>query len=269
MTHPQNSALGASLFSLEGKVAIVTGASRGIGEAIARRLAQHGANVVVSSRKPEACKVVADAINKAEGREAAHVIGCNISHKEQLRQLVDETKAKWGPADILVSNAAVNPYFGPSSEMQDEQFDKILTCNVKASHWLSQMVLPDMRDKKDGAIIIISSIGGFVGSASLGAYNISKAADLQLARNLATEFGPDNIRVNCICPGVVKTYFAEALWKDPKMEKMMTERLPLRRFGEPDDIAGAAVFLASPAGRWMTGQGIVVDGGTLIGMGGL
>ena len=257
------------LFDLSGKTAIVTGASRGIGEAIARRLAQHGANVVVSSRKPDACQTVVDSINKTEGREAAVAIGCNISHKEELQRLVDETGAKWGPADILVANAAVNPYYGPSADMSDEQFDKILTCNVKASHWLAHLVLPGMRAKKDGAIIIISSIGGFVGSSVLGAYNISKAADLQLARNLAVEAGPDNIRVNCICPGIVKTYFAEALWKDPKIEKAMTERLPLRRFGDPDDIAGAAVFLASPAGRWMTGQAMIIDGGTMIGLGGL
>jgi hypothetical protein len=258
-----------SLFDLSGKTAVVTGASRGIGEAIARRLAQHGANVVVSSRKPDACQQVVDAINEAEGREAAVAIGCNISHKEELQRLVDETRAKWGSPDILVSNAAVNPYFGPSAKMSDEQFDKILTCNVKASHWLSHMVLPDMQKKKDGAIIIISSIGGFIGSTAIGGYNISKAADLQLARNLAVEYGQDNIRINCICPGIVKTYFAEALWKDPKIEKMMSEKLPMRRFGEPDDIAGAAVFLASPAACWMTGQAMIVDGGTLIGAGGL
>lgn len=259
--------LSESLFDLSGKTAIVTGASRGIGEAIARRLAQHGASVVVSSRKIDACESVATSINEAEGREAAFPIACNISHKEELQRLVDETKAKWGPADILVANAAVNPFYGPSSEMGDDQFDKILSCNVKAPHWLSQMVLPDMRARKNGAIVIISSIGGFVGSGAIGAYNVSKAADLQLARNLAVEAGPDNIRVNCICPGVVKTRFAEALWKDPKIEKMMTERLPLRRFGEPDDIAGAAVFLASPAGRWMTGQAMIIDGGTLISLG--
>lgn len=258
-----------SLFDLSGKTAVVTGASRGIGEAIARRLAQHGANVVVSSRKIDACEAVANSINDDEGREAAHAIGCNISHKEELQRLVDETRGKWGAIDILISNAAVNPFYGPSSEMTDEQFDKILTCNVKASHWLAHMVLPDMRAKKDGAIVIVSSIGAFVGSSAIGAYNLSKAADLQLARNLAVEAGADNVRVNCICPGVVKTKFAEALWKDPDVEKMMTQKLPLRRFGEPDDIAGAAVFLASPAGRWMTGQQIVIDGGTLIGLGGL
>lgn len=259
----------ASLFDLSGKTAIVTGASRGIGAAIVKRMAQAGANVIVSSRKIDACEKVAGTINEAEGREAAHAVMCNISHKEDLQRLVDESKEKYGPADILVSNAAVNPYFGPSAGMSDEQFDKILTCNVKASHWLSHMVLPEMRAKKYGAIIIISSIGGFVGSDMIGAYNISKAADLQLARNLAVECGHDNIRVNCICPGVVKTYFAEALWKDPKIEKMMKQKLPLRRFGEPDDIAGAAVFLASPAGRWMTGQGMIVDGGAMVSLGGL
>ena len=256
-----------SLFNLSGKTAVVTGASRGIGEAIARRLAQHGANVVVSSRKLDACEAVAGLINETEGREAAHAVACNIGRKEDLQHLVDETRQKWGPADILISNAAVNPHYGPSAELSDEQFDKILTCNVKASHWLSHMVLPEMRAKKDGAIVIISSIGAFLGSTAIGAYNLSKAADLQLARNLAVECGPDNVRVNCICPGVVKTYFAEALWKDPKIEKLMTQQLPLRRFGEPDDIAGAAVFLASPAGRWMTGQAMVIDGGTLISSG--
>ena len=259
----------ATLFDLVGKTAIVTGASRGIGEAIACRLAQHGANVIVSSRKLDACQEVADKINNAEKREAAHAVACNISYKEELQRLVDETKEKWSSPDILIANAAVNPHYGPSSEMSDEQFDKILTCNVKASHWLSHMVLPEMRAKKDGAIVIISSVGAFVGSASIGAYNLSKAADIQLARNLAVECGPDNIRVNCICPGVVKTRFAEALWTDPKIEKMMTSQLPLRRFGEPDDIAGAAVFLSSPAGRWMTGQSIIIDGGTMIGLGGL
>ena len=256
-----------SLFDLSGKTAVITGASRGIGEAIARRLAQHGANVVVSSRKLDACETIAASINDAEGREAAHPVACNIGRKEDLQRLVDETRAKWGPADILISNAAVNPHYGPSSELSDEQFDKILTCNVKASHWLSHMVLPEMRAKKDGAIVIISSIGAFLGSNAIGAYNLSKAADIQLARNLAVECGPDNIRVNCICPGVVKTHFAEALWKDPKIEKLMTEQLPLRRFGDPDDIAGAAVFLASPAGRWMTGQAMIIDGGTLISSG--
>lgn len=258
-----------SLFDLSGKSAVVTGASRGIGEAIARRFAEHGASVVVSSRKLDACEAVAQSINQAQGRKAAVAAACNISRKEDLANLVDAATDAFGKIDILVSNAAVNPYFGPSAGISDEQFEKIMTANVKASHWLAHMVLPQMQARRDGAIIIISSIGGLVGSPMLGAYAISKAADMQLARNLAVEYGPHNIRANCICPGIVKTFFAEALWKDPKVEAHVTGQVPLRRFGEPDDIAGAAVFLASPAGRWTTGQAIVVDGGTLIGAGGL
>ncbi|MEM9704995.1 MAG: SDR family oxidoreductase [Pseudomonadota bacterium] len=257
-TQPDN------LFSLEGKRVVLTGASRGIGEAIARRLAQHGAQVLLSSRKLEACEAVAKSINDAVGREAASAAACNISYKDDLSRLIDTADERMGGVDILVSNAAVNPYFGPSSGISDEQFDKILTCNVKASHWLATKALPQMVERRDGAIIIISSIAGFMGSTTLGAYAISKAADLQLARNLAVEYGEHNIRINCICPGVVKTYFAEALWKDPKIEKAISRELPLRRFGEPDDIAGAAVFLASPAGAWMTGQSLVVDGGALV-----
>jgi NAD(P)-dependent dehydrogenase (short-subunit alcohol dehydrogenase family) len=257
------------LFDLSGMTAVVTGASRGIGEAIARRLAQPGANVVVSSRKIDACEDVATSINADAGRDAARATACNIARKEDLEKLIEFTVAEFGGVDILVSNAAVNPYFGPAAGISDDQFDKIMSCNVKASHWLSQMAVPHMKARGGGSMIIISSVGAFVGSASIGAYNISKAADIQLARNLAVEYGPNNIRANCICPGVVKTYFAEALWKDPKMEALMTKQLPLRRFGEPDDIAGAAVFLASPAGAWMTGQSMIIDGGTVIGLGGL
>lgn len=257
-----------TLFDLSGKTALVTGASRGIGEAIARRLAEHGANVVVSSRKIDACETVAASINGAAGRPAAIAVAANISRRDELKALVDASNAAFGGIDILVSNAAINPYFGPSAGLADDVFDKILTANVKASHWLAHLVLPQMVERRDGAILVVSSIGGFVGSSTLGAYAISKAANLQLARNLAVEYGPHDIRVNCICPGIVKTRFAEALWKDPKIEQSIARTLPLRRFGEPDDIAGAAVFLASPAGRWMTGQAIVVDGGALVSLGG-
>ncbi|MEQ8934626.1 MAG: SDR family oxidoreductase [Amphiplicatus sp.] len=258
-----------TLFDLSGKTAIVTGASRGIGEAIARRLAEHGANVVVSSRNLEPCEEVAASINAATGRKAAVAAACNISRKNELQALVDKANEAFGGVDILVSNAAINPYYGPSAGITDEQFDKIMTSNVKASHWLSHMVLPQMIERKGGAIVIISSIAGLAGSPTIGAYGISKAADLQLARNLAVEYGPHNIRVNCICPGIVKTFFAEALWKDPEIEKAVTSKVPLRRFGAPDEIAGAAVFLASPAGQWMTGQGLIIDGGTMICAGGI
>jgi NAD(P)-dependent dehydrogenase (short-subunit alcohol dehydrogenase family) len=253
-----------SLFDLSGKVAIVTGSSRGIGRAIAERLAEHGAKVVVSSRKAEACKEVAEAINKKHGKERAIVVPANISSKDDLKNLVEETDRKFGKIDILVCNAASNPYFGPLGGIQDDQFRKILDNNILSNHWLAQLVSPQMIKRKEGSIIIVSSIGGLRGSAMLGAYCISKAADLQLARNLAVEYGPHNVRVNCIAPGLIKTDFARALWEDKERLTAREEQTPLRRIGEPDEIAGAAVFLASAAGSFVTGQNIVIDGGVTI-----
>jgi NAD(P)-dependent dehydrogenase (short-subunit alcohol dehydrogenase family) len=250
-----------SLFDLTGKVAVITGSSKGIGRAIAERMAQHGANVVISSRKAGPCDEVAAAIN---ARNPGHAISvpANISSKDDLQRLVDETRAKWGKVDIVVCNAATNPYFGPMSGIPDEAFSKILQNNIISNHWLIQMVAPEMKERRDGVIIIISSVGGLRGSTGIGAYNISKAADFQLARNLAVELGPSNIRVNCIAPGLVKTDFARALWDTPEAERRSSAGNPLRRLGEPDDIAGAAVFLAGKSGSWMTGQAIVVDGGS-------
>jgi NAD(P)-dependent dehydrogenase (short-subunit alcohol dehydrogenase family) len=254
------------LFDLSGKVALVTGSTRGIGEAIVTRMAEHGAKVAVSSRKADACEKVAAAINATYGRgaEIAVAIPANINDKAQLRALVDGTRAKFGRIDILVCNAAINPYFGPGMAIPDEAFDKIMTANVRSNHWLCQMVLPEMAERKDGAIIIVSSIAGLKGTPLIGAYGISKAADAQLARNIAVEYGPDNIRANCIAPGLVKTDFARALWENPDIEKQSAFGNPLRRLGVPDDIAGAAVFLASKAGAWTTGQVLVIDGGTTI-----
>src|SRR5258708_1606906 len=248
------------LFDLTGKTAIVTGSTKGIGKAIAERLAEHGAQVVISSRKAPACEAVAGAIN-AKRPGAAIAVPANISSKDDLETLVDETRKAFGKIDILVCNAASNPYYGPMSGITDEAFNKILGNNIVSNHWLIHMVAPEMAQRKDGAIIIISSIGGLRGSGVLGAYAISKAADMQLARNLAQELSPSNIRVNCIAPGLVKTDFARALWDTPEGEQRSSAGTPLRRLGEPDDIAGAAVFLASRAGAWTTGQTIVVDGG--------
>ena len=252
-----------NLFDLTGKVALVTGSTKGIGKAIAERLAEHGAKVVISSRKADVCNQVAAAINETRGAKLAVPIACNINSKEQLQALVDETHAKLGAIDVLVCNAAVNPAYGSMSQIQDDAFDKILGANIRSNHWLAQMVLPDMIARRDGAIIIVSSIGGYRGSTTIGTYCISKAADLQLARNLAVENGPHNIRVNCIAPGLVKTDFARALWDTEEGERRASSSTPLRRLGEPDDIAGVAVFLASRAGAWMTGQSIIVDGGAL------
>lgn len=252
-----------TLFNLDGKVAVVTGASRGIGEAIAYRMAEHGAKVVVSSRKVDACQTVVDKINKEFGEGTSIAIGCNISYKEQLQGLVDQSNEAFGKIDIMVCNAAVNPFFGKSQDIPDDAFDKIMSCNVKSNHWLSQMVAPQMAERGDGVFIIISSVGGLHGSASLGAYGISKAADFQVARNIAVEYGGSNVRANCIAPGLIKTYFAKALWDDETILKGATQRSPLKRIGMPDEIAGAAVFLASEAGAFMTGQQMVIDGGNM------
>lgn len=253
-----------SLFDLSGKVAVITGSSRGIGRAIAERMAQQGAKVVISSRKPGPCEEVAEAINAANGKGTAIAVPANISSKDDLKHLVDATMSAFGKIDILVCNAASNPYYGPLAGIEDDQFRKILENNVIANHWLVQMVVPQMIERKDGSIIIVSSIGGLRGSPVIGAYNISKAADFQLARNLAVEYGPHNIRVNCIAPGLIRTDFARALWENPDTLKRATSTTPLRRIGEPDEIAGAAVYLASKAGSFMTGQAVVVDGGATI-----
>jgi NAD(P)-dependent dehydrogenase (short-subunit alcohol dehydrogenase family) len=253
-----------NLFDMTGKVAVITGSSRGIGRAIAERMAEHGAKVVISSRKAAPCQEVADAINAKHGAGRAIVVPANISSKEELQRLVDETRAQLGRIDVLVCNAASNPYYGPMAEITDDAFNKILTNNIVANNWLISMVVPEMKERRDGSIIIVSSIGGLRGSEVIGAYCISKAADMQLARNLAREYGKHNIRVNCIAPGLIKTDFAKALWEDPKARAARENETPLRRIGDPDEIAGAAVYLGSAAGTYMTGQSLVIDGGVTI-----
>lgn len=256
-----------SLFDLSGKTALITGSSKGIGRAIAHELARQGADVVISSRKAEVCQTVADEINADLGDTGgrAIVVPANISHKEELERLVADTRAALGKIDILVCNAAVNPYYGPMKDMPDSAFEKILGVNILSNHWLIHLVLPEMVARQDGSIIIVSSIGGLRGHPTLGGYCISKAADLQLVRNLAVEYGPDNIRVNAISPGLVRTDFARALWENPEYLANRTQGDPLRRIGEPREIAGAAVYLASAAGSFTTGQNIVIDGGATIG----
>lgn len=253
-----------SLFDLKGKSAIITGSSRGIGKAIAEAMADQGARVVISSRKPGPCEEVAAEINKKHGDGTAIAIPANISSKEDLQAMVDETNKSFGKIDIVVCNAASNPYYGPMSGITDDAFTKILQNNIISNNWLIQMCAPQMRERKDGAVIIVSSIGGLRASPVIGAYNISKAADFQLARNLAAEFGADNVRVNCIAPGLIKTDFAKALWDNPETLKRSLAGTPLKRIGDPEEIAGAAVYLASRAGAYMTGQMMVVDGGATV-----
>ena len=252
-----------NLFDLTGKTAIITGSTKGIGKAIAEHYALHGANVVISSRTVEACDAVAAQIN-ARGQGRAIPLPASISSKASLEDMVGKAREAFGAIDILVANAASNPYYGPAGGISDEQFRKILDNNILSNHWLAQMVLPDMIANKDGAIIIVSSIGGLKGSEVLSAYCVSKAADMQLARNYAVEYGRHNIRTNCIAPGLIRTDMARALWENEAAEERFNTSHPMRRMGLPEDLAGAAVFLGSRAGAYVNGQTIVVDGGTVV-----
>jgi NAD(P)-dependent dehydrogenase (short-subunit alcohol dehydrogenase family) len=254
----------SSLFDLTDKVAIVTGSSKGIGRAIAERLAEHGARVAISSRKLHACEEVANVLNTRHGPGRATACAANISSKDDLQALVDHTNQVFGRIDIVVCNAATNPYYGPLAGISDEQFRKILDNKIISNHWLINMCVPQMIERREGSVIIVSSIGGLRGSPIIGAYNISKAADFQLARNYAVEYGPHNVRVNCIAPGLIRTDFAKALWQNAETLERATRTSPLRRIGEPDEIAGAAVYLASKASSFTTGQTIICDGGVLV-----
>ena len=250
------------LFDLSGKVALLTGASKGMGLAMAQGLAEHGARVVISSRKLDACQAAADDINRRLGPDSATAIACNIGYKEQLQALVAETHERLGPIDILVHNAGINPFYGSMSEIPDEAFDKIMGSNVRSVHWICQMVGPDMIEKGKGSIMVTSSTGAFHSSEVLGTYGISKLADIGLVRNLAAEWGPKGVRVNAICPGLIKTDFAQALWDNPEAAQRANEQIPLRRLGEAEDLKGVAVFLASEASGYITGQALTVCGGS-------
>jgi NAD(P)-dependent dehydrogenase (short-subunit alcohol dehydrogenase family) len=246
-------------FDLTGKVAVITGSSRGIGRASAELLAKLGARVVISSRKVDACQEVAEGIRKAGGD--AHVIPCNISRRDEVDVLIKGATMHYGKIDILVCNAAVNPYYGPLLDIKDDAFDKIMNSNVKSNIWLCALAIPQMAERGNGSVVIVSSIGGLRGSTVIGAYGISKAADFALCRSLAGEWGPKGVRVNCVAPGLVKTDFARALWEDEERLKRRCATTPLRRIGEPEEIAGAVAYLGSDAASFMTGQTIVVDGG--------
>jgi NAD(P)-dependent dehydrogenase (short-subunit alcohol dehydrogenase family) len=253
-----------SLFNMSGQVALITGSSRGIGKAIAEEMAIQGAKVVISSRKIDACEEVAAAINAKHGAGTAIAVAANISRKEDLQNLVDETRKAFGKVTALICNAASNPYYGPGLGISDDQFRKIMDNNILSNHWLISMVAPEMIERGEGSITIVSSIGGLKGSPIIGAYCISKAADMQMARNFAMEFGEHGVRVNCIAPGLIRTDMARALWEEPETLKRSTAAACLKRIGEPPEIAGAAVFLASKAGAFTTGQTIVCDGGATI-----
>ncbi len=251
-----------SPFDLSGKVALITGSTRGIGKSIAEEMARAGAKVTVSSRKAEACEQVRAEFDKQGYQVLAQP--CNVSRKEELQALVDATLKRWGRIDIAVSNAASNPYYGPLAAIPDDAFDKIFNNNVKSVLWLAAMTLPGMAERGGGSYITVGSIGGIIANTVIGAYGMSKAADHMLVKNLAAEWGPKNVRVNAIAPGLIKTDFAKALWEDPVRRKEREAATPLRRLGEPRDIGGIAAFLASEAAAFITGQVIVADGGVTI-----
>ncbi|HEX9464587.1 MAG TPA: SDR family oxidoreductase [Alphaproteobacteria bacterium] len=253
---------GNSLFDLSGKVALITGSSRGIGRGIAEAMADAGAKVVISSRKADACAAAVDEL--ARRGHAALAVPCNVSSKDELQRLVDTTLDKWGRIDTLVCNAGINPAFGPLAKIEDSAFDKIMGTNLRSTFWLCNMAIPQMAARRDGSVILISSIAGLKGNSVIGTYGISKAAEMQLARNLALEWGHHNIRVNAIAPGIIRTDFARALWEDKERLKRVEAMAPLGRIGEVPEVAGIAVFLAAPAGAFITGQVIVADGGITI-----
>ena len=253
-----------SLFNLKNKSILITGSSKGIGKAIAYQCAEHGAKVIISSRKLDICEQTADEINTKLGSEVAYAIPANISDDDQLENLVNETRKKIGKIDVLICNAATNPFMGSMLDMPIEKFDKVMHNNIRSNQILCNLVLPEMISKEDGSIIIISSIAAIKGSPILGAYNISKAADVMIVKNIAAEFGHKNIRANSIAPGLIKTDFAKALWENPDILKTVLSSTPMQRIGVPDEIAGVAVMLASHAGNYINGQTIVVDGGTTI-----
>ena len=249
----------APLFRLNGKVALVTGASKGIGEAMARGLAEFGARVVLSSRKQHAVDEVAGRFN-AEGLESIG-IAANMGNPDEISALLDQTVDAYGGVDILVNNAAANPVFGPIQDTDEGAYNKIMDVNLKGPFELSKKAYPILKQRGGGSIINIGSIGGLTPEPGIGVYSMSKAAIISMTRAMAQDWGPDNIRVNVICPGLIKTKFSEALWNDDRILNRFMEKIPLKTIGEPKDLAGLAVYLASDASSYCTGGVYLADGG--------
>ena len=247
------------LFQLDGKVAIVTGASKGIGEAIARGLAEFGAKIVVSSRKQEAVDAVAETF-KNDGLEAI-AIAANMGNVEEAHALIDQSVDAYGGIDIIVNNAAANPVFGPIQKTEERAFDKIIDVNLKGPFELCKKAYPILKQRGGGSIIHISSIGGLTPEPGIGIYSVSKAGLINLTKAMAQDWGAENIRVNAICPGLIKTRFSEALWGNEPILERFLQHLPLKRVGTSDDIAGLAVYLASDAAAYCTGGVYLIDGG--------
>ena len=247
------------LFQLDTKVAIVTGASKGIGEAMARGLAEFGAKVVISSRKRESVDAVAESFQN-DGLEAI-AIAANMGNVEEAQTLIDQTVDAYGGIDIIINNAAANPVFGPIQNTEERAFDKILDVNLKGPFELCKKAYPILKQRGGGSIINISSIGGLTPERGIGIYSVSKAGLINLTKVMAQDWGADNIRVNAICPGLIKTKFSEALWGNEPILDRFLQQIPLNRVGTSDDVAGLAVYLASDAAAYCTGGVYLIDGG--------
>jgi NAD(P)-dependent dehydrogenase (short-subunit alcohol dehydrogenase family) len=252
-----------SLFDLTGKVAIVTGATKGIGRGVAERLAEHGARVVVSSRQRDACDSVASDLNEryGGGEEIAIGVVCDIDRIDEVEGLAQTAASRWDGVDILVCNAAVLPFMGPSADTPPALFDRILTTNQHHNFRLCQAVRASMAARRGGSIVLIGSVAGHTAAPGVMAYAIAKAGISHMARCLADEFAVDGVRVNCIAPGLIRSFSSRHLWEDEEVLRTVTSNIPLGRIGEPDDVAGAVVFLSSDAGSFVSGATIPVDGG--------
>ncbi len=250
-----------SMFSCEGKIAVVTGGSRGIGRASALALADAGAHVVVSSRKIADLEPVAEEVRARGVRSMA--VAAHNAKTEDSKMLIETVLKEFGRVDILVNNAGTNPYYGPMMDQDEKTFDITMNVNVKGVYVLSQLAARAMKAQGGGSIVNTSSIAG-LRAGELGTYSVTKAAVVMLTQTMAKEWGQYNIRVNNIAPGIIRTRLSEALWKDPAVSEKALKTIPLMRLGEPEEIAGAVVFLASKAGAYITGATLVIDGGRML-----
>ena len=252
-----------SLFDLSGKSVLITGATKGIGRGIAHRMAEAGAKLVVSSRDQSACDEFASDLNQkyGEGETIAKGFACDLNEREQLEPLANFAVKQWDGLDILVCNAAVLPFMGPSRDTPPEKFDRILISNQHHNFRLCQFARTGMAKKGGGRIILIGSASGLSSSPNVMAYAIAKAGLTHMSRCLADEFAADNITVNCVAPGLIRSFSSRPLWEDEGILNEVVSDIPLQRIGEPEDVAGAVIFLASSAGAYVTGATIPVDGG--------
>ncbi len=251
--------MAADVFDLAGRVALVTGASRGIGRSIAQLLARHGAHVIVSSRKQDECGMVADAIRESGG--SAEAMACHVGRMEEIRHLFDAIRQRHGGLDILVNNAATNPYYGHILDTPLESYEKVVDVNVRGYFFMSVEAGRLMRDRRNGVIVNTASVNALQPGLNQGIYSITKAAVVNMTKAFAKECGPLGIRVNAILPGLTETKFAGAIFKDDELYERCIGEIPLRRHAQPDEMAGAVLYLVSDAASYTNGACLIIDGG--------